>query len=172
MPLKFMSPDAQMRRRQRRGHGTGLVASALILAAAYALEWGAGMEPCPLCMVQRLVFAGMGAVFLLAFLHGAASWGRWVYAGLAALIAAAGVGIAGRHLWIQSLPDEAVPTCGPGLDYMVETFGVWDALTTALEGSGGCAEVHPVLGLPLPAWTLAGYLLLGGWALLIARRPE
>lgn len=167
----FATRETLMRRRQRRGHAAGALACAAVLGAAFGLEHLAGMPPCPLCVVQRLVFAVMGLAFLAAFLHGATGWGRFVHGGLIGLIAAAGTAVAGRHLWLQSLPPEEVPACGPGLDYMLDAFPLAEAVQMVLAGSGECAEVHGLLGVPLPAWTLVGYLLLGAWALLIMRRP-
>lgn len=172
MRSMFATAETRMHQRQRFGHGLGLVACVLILAGAYGLEWIAGMEPCPLCMVQRLVFVGMALVFLVAFLHGSAGWGRFVYAGLTTLIAASGVAVAGRHLWLQSLPPDEVPVCGPGFDYMVDTFGFLETVPMVLAGSGECAEVHTVLGITLPGWTLAAYVLLGLWTLLLTRWPR
>lgn len=168
----FVTAETRMRQRQRRGHGLGLLVSLLILAAAYGLEWIGGVEPCPLCMVQRLAFAALAVAFLLGFLHGATGWGRFVHGGLVALVAALGAGVAGRHLWLQSLPADEVPACGPGLDYMLSAFGFMDTLPMLLAGSGECAEVHTVLGVTLPAWTLGAYVLLGLWGLWIARRPR
>ncbi|MFV8833434.1 disulfide bond formation protein B [Aquisalimonas sp. APHAB1-3] len=172
MRSMFATAETQMRQRQRWGHGTALILTLLILAAAYGLEYVGGMEPCPLCMVQRLVFAALAVVFLLGFLHGAPFWGRYFYGVLGALVAATGIGVASRHLWLQSLPPEEVPACGPGLDYMVDAFPITEVITMVLAGSGECAEVHEVFGLTLPGWTLAGYALLGLWALWICRRPR
>ncbi len=168
----FATAETRMRQRQRLGHGLALLATLLILAGAYGLEWVAGMEPCPLCIVQRLVFVGLAAVFLAGFLHGSAGWGRFVYAGLATVVSALGVAVASRHLWLQSLPPEEVPACGPGLDYMVDTFGFLETVPMVLAGSGECAEVHTVLGLTLPGWTLGAYIVLALWALLATRWPR
>lgn len=167
----FATVETRIRMRQRRGHGIGLLACLLILAGAYGLEWIVGMEPCPLCIVQRLIFAALALTFLLGFLHGASGWGRFVHSGLVATVAAIGAAVAGRHLWLQSLPPEEVPACGPGLQYMVEAFPLTEAVAMVLRGSGECAEIHTVLGVTLPAWTLAGYVLLGLWGLWICRRP-
>ena len=87
------------------------------------------------------------------------------------LTAAGGVAVAARHLWLQSLPAEEVPACGPGLDYMVDTLPLTEVVMRVFAGSGECADVHTILGVTLPAWTLGAYVLLGLWALLICRRP-
>lgn len=149
-----------LRRRALNLAGFGLCAG--LLAAAYYLEWVQGMEPCPLCILQRGVFLVLG----LLFLAGAFAAGRTV----AALVAAAtvgGVALSLRHLWLQSLPADEVPACGPGLDYMLNAFPLWDTLAMVLSGSGECAEVDRVLGLSIPWWTLAGYLALGAAGVVI-----
>jgi disulfide bond formation protein DsbB len=139
---------------------------AALLAGAYGLEYLGGMEPCPLCIFQRLVVLGLTVVFLAAALHDPrGDWGSRVYGVLTALVALIGMGIAGRHLWLQSLPPEDVPACGPGLDYMVETMPLTQTLTNVLTGSGQCAEVEPVLGLPIPVWTMAAFVAALVWGL-------
>ena len=148
----------------------GLFACLLLIAAAYGLEYAGRMEPCPLCLVQRGFVMAMGAVFLFGFLHGAAGWGRWVYSGVLVLLGVGGAVVAGRHLWLQSLPEEEVPACGPGLEYMIQTFPLLEVLELVLMGSGECAEVHAVLGVTIPAWTLGAFVLLAIWSLGIARR--
>lgn len=167
----FATSETLMRRRQRWGHGAALFVCAALLAGAYGLEWLGGLEPCPLCMVQRLVFAGLAVAFLAGFLHGATGWGRFVHGGLVAVLGAAGSAVAGRHLWLQSLPADEVPACGPGLDYMMDAFGLAETAAMVLAGSGECAEVHTVLGVTLPGWTLVAYIVLALWGLWLCRRP-
>lgn len=146
--------------------GFGICAA--LLAGAYFLEWVQGMEPCPLCIFQRLVFAVLAVVFLL----GACFGGGRIVAGLLAVTASGGVALALRHLWLQSLPPDQVPACGPGLDYMLGAFPFWETVSMVLSGSGECAEVDRVLGLSIPWWTLAAFVVLGvaGTLLNLARR--
>ena len=98
--------------------------------------------------------------------------GRGVYGLLAFVAAAAGAGVAGRHVWLQSLPASEVPLCtSMGLDYMVEAMGPLKALSSVLAGSGECAKVDwTFLGLSMPAWTLAWFVGLGLGALWAAWR--
>lgn len=128
------------------------------------------LEPCPLCIFQRVAMMATGAVALLAFLHGPARTGRRIYAGLMLLAAAAGVGVAGRHVWLQHLPPEQVPSCGPGLEYWLDTFPLFDVVSKVLRGSGECAEIDWVfLGVTLPGWTLvvfAGLAIVAVWQLM------
>jgi disulfide bond formation protein DsbB len=103
-------------------------------------------------------------------LHNPAATGRRLYAGFTGLAALAGLGVAGRHSWMQHLPPEDVPACGPGLDYWMQTFPLQDVIQKVLHGSGECAKVDWVwLGLSLPEWTLvmfSGIVLVCGWQLL------
>lgn len=132
-----------------------------LLGVAFYMEHVMGLEPCPLCWLQRFGFMGAGLVSLLAFLHGPAGWGARVYGFLLALTAGTGLGIAGRQLWLQSLPADQVPACGPSVDYMLEVLPWMEVLTTALRGTGDCAEVvWRFLGLSIPGWTAVFFSVL------------
>lgn len=136
---------------------------------AYALyaQYRMFLEPCPLCIFQRVAVMAMGFVFLLGALHGPkGAVGRGVWGGLAFVAAAIGAGIAGRHVWLQSLPADEVPACGMGLEYMMETLPFWDVFQRVLRGSGECAEIDwTFLGLSMPGWTLVWFIGLGLGAL-------
>lgn len=147
---------------------TGFLLCASLLAYALYVQFGMLMLPCPLCILQRLAFAAMGVVFLAGGLHSPKGRvGRAAYGLLAFAAAAAGAGVAGRHVWLQSLPASEVPLCtSMGLDYMVEAMGPFKALSSVLAGSGECAKVDwTFLGLSMPAWTLAWFIGLGLGAL-------
>jgi len=145
----------------------GLAACLGGLVVALLLEHVVGLEPCPLCILQRAALMALGVVFLIALLHGPGLLaGRW-YAALLLLVAGAGAAVAARHLWLQQLPPERVPACGPGLDFLLDAFPLREALMLVFQGSGECAEVHTVLGLSLPGWTLLAFVALaayGVWA--------
>jgi disulfide bond formation protein DsbB len=145
-----------------------LICAGLLGFALYA-QYVLLMDPCPLCILQRVVFIGLGLVFLAGALQAPRGNGRWAYVILAVLIAAIGIGIAGRHLWIQSLPADQVPSCGAPLGYMLETRagngGLMGVLLKVLTGSGECAKVEPILGMPMPFWSLVWYVLLAFWAI-------
>jgi disulfide bond formation protein DsbB len=117
------------------------------------------VDPCPLCVLQRMVYMWIGVVALMAAVHGPGRVGRWVY-GLAVVAGGTvGLGIAGRHLWLQSLPSDQVPDCGMGLNYMLDTMPFTDVLREVFYGSGECAEVTwTFLGLSMPGWTFLWYL--------------
>lgn len=133
-----------------------------LLGFALYLQTQDSLSPCPLCVLQRVAFIALGGIALLAALQHPARWGRWVYAGLTGLAAGAGASIAGWHVYLQHLPPDQVPSCGPGLNYLVENFPPGDALRMIFMGSGECAQVHwTFLSLSIPEWTLAWFVVLG-----------
>lgn len=151
--------------------GAGVVAG--LFCAALTLQYVLHEEPCPLCMVQRFIFIGIGLMFLVAALHHPGRIGRWVYSSLIALAALGGVAVASRHIWIQNLPKDQVPACGPGLDYMLENFPMAEVWQELMHGSGECAaKGWTFLTLGIPEWSLLWYVLLGVAALGIALRKE
>lgn len=137
------------------------------------LQYVKHQEPCPLCMVQRVIFIAILAVFVLAMLHGPKRTGERLYAALITLLSFSGVAVAARHIWIQHLPPDQVPACGPGLDYMLETMPMARVLKELMRGSGECAaHGWTFLTLGIPEWSLLCYLGLAVWAVLIAVRSR
>lgn len=126
--------------------------------------------PCPLCIFQRGAFIGMALFFLLGALHAPRGAGRWWYTGGALVGAVIGIAVAGRHLWIQSLPADQVPSCGPPLEYMFGAFPFAKVLKLVFTGSGECAKVESILGLPMPAWALLWFVALAVLAIMATRR--
>jgi disulfide bond formation protein DsbB len=144
----------------------GFSACAAMMAYALYAEYQLLLMPCPLCSFQRVAVIALGAVFLLAALHQPPGRGRFVYAFLIAACAAGGIAIAGRHVWLQHLPADQVPSCGPGLDYMLERFPLSEALRLVFSGSGECAATDWLfLGLSMPAWVLIALAVLGSLGL-------
>jgi protein dithiol:quinone oxidoreductase len=128
------------------------------------------LNPCPLCIFQRIAFAALGVVCLIAGLHTPkGAMGRKIYGFFALLAGGIGIGIAGRHVWLTHLPEDQVPACGPPLQFMVENNPFGDMLKMVLTGSGECAKVDwHFLGLSMPAWSLAWFVVLTGFALYAA----
>ncbi|WP_143512641.1 disulfide bond formation protein B [Vreelandella utahensis] len=146
------------------------LACVAVLGVALYMEHMMGLEPCPLCMLQRMAFVGVGLVALLAALIGPTGWGVRLGGGFMVIPALAGVGLAGRQLWLQNLPADQVPPCGPGYDYLRETFPLMEVIQMALEGSGSCAEIQwQFLGLSIPGWSFVLFALaaLAGIGLLV-----
>ncbi|MEQ6916077.1 disulfide bond formation protein B [Halomonas aquatica] len=155
----------------------GLAFCVLMMGVALVLEHVVGLEPCPLCIFQRVAVLAAAAVFLVAALHNPDGRLGAVLYGLMSLAAVGGgIAAAGRHLWLQSLPADKVPTCGPGLDYMMEILPWQQVVSRVFTGSGECAEISfLLLGISLPGWTLLGFLVLALaplGLLLLANRPH
>lgn len=147
-----------------------------LLMAIFFFQKFLGLEPCPMCIFQRVAMLAAGGFFLLGALHGPKAWGRWVYSGGAALASAIGAGIAWRHVWLQGLPEDQRPACGPTLDYLMDMMPLRDVVTTILKGDGNCAKIDwTFLGQSLPFWTLVAFAGFIAWALLmpvIAKRLQ
>ena len=153
-------------RQPRQANFAGFVACAGLMAYALFAQYGLQLEPCPLCVFQRVAVIVLGLLFLVAALHDPGPVGRRVYGALQALVAAAGAGVAARHVWLQNLPADQVPACGPGLDFMMDAFGIGEVVRMVLSGSGECADISwSFLGLSMPAWVLVACVVLGGYAL-------
>ena len=144
----------------------GFLACAGMMGFALYAEHVLLLSPCPLCVFQRVAVISLGTIFLLAAMQNPPGWGRYAYAVLAFFAAAGGIGIAARHAWIQGLPPDQVPSCGPGLDYIIDSFPLFDALRMVFTGSGECADiVWEFLGLSMPAWVVVCLVILGTFAI-------
>ena len=118
-----------------------------------------GLEPCPLCILQRVMVIGVAVVALIATIHGPKEAGIKVYGWLSILTAVTGGAISIRQLWLQSLPEDEVPACGASLDYLLDVFPLTEVLTMILSGDGTCAEVvWELFGISIPGWTLVGFV--------------
>lgn len=134
---------------------------AALLGFGYYLQYGAGLEPCPLCILQRAAFFFVLLAGTAAAIHGPGKTGARIYGGLIAAGALIGGGIAARQVWLQHLPPEQVPECGPGLDYLLDVFPLAEALRMVFTGSGECAEVDwTFLSLSIAEWSLIWFGLL------------
>ena len=155
----------------RFGYTIGFLICGALLAFAFYLQYVEQQEPCPLCMLQRVAFLDMMIVFAVAALHRPARRGAIVYSALLFVMAAMGGAIAARQVWLQHLPPDKVPACGPGLDYMLEQFPLGEALRKIFAGSGECAEAGwRFLGLTIAGWSLVWFVVLGALAVYVAAR--
>ena len=153
----------------------GVLACVSLLAYALYQQHVAFLDPCPLCIVQRIAFMALGVVFLIGALHAPGGIrARRVYGVAAALVALVGAGVSAWHVRLQHLPADEVPSCGPGLEYMLDAFPLREVLVKVFAGSGECAEVDwTFLGLSMPAWTLVWFVGLAAGAMWAGwqRRP-
>jgi disulfide bond formation protein DsbB len=146
----------------RNGFFLGFIACVSVLAFGVYLQFVEQLEPCPLCISQRLAFIATGLIFLMAAIH---NRGIKIYAVLAAFSALVGASVSARHVWLQHLPPEQVPECSLGLEYVFQHFPLADTIKLMLTGTGECAKVDwTLLGLAIPSWALITFLGLVGLA--------
>lgn len=150
----------------RTWFAAGAGVCALLLGFGYFLQYVQGLDPCPLCQVQRAFYYLVGGAFLLGAVHG-----RFLpaYGSLAALFSIGGIGTAGRQVWLQHLPADKVPQCGPDLDFMLKNLPLSRTLEKLFTGTGECAVVDwSFLGLSIAEWSLGWFCALFGYALWLA----
>jgi len=138
-----------------RWYWVGLIGSGALLAIAYFyFQQQLGLPPCPLCMFQRACFVGVMIFCLLGIIFRPGKFVSKLLAVGVSLSSLLGLGLAGRQVWLQRLPEDQVPECGPDLEFMLESFPLTEVLETVLTGSGECAEVQwQFVGFSMPEWT-------------------
>ena len=153
---------------RRTGNFLGLLACVGLIAYALFVQYGEGLEPCPLCILQRVAVMAAGVLFLAAFLHNPGDRGARVDGVLIDLAALLGILVAARHIWIIAQPPGAVAECGASLEYMMDVLPLHEVLGKVLTGSGECAKIDwHFLGLNMPTWVLMALLGVGFWGLLV-----
>lgn len=147
----------------------GFIACCLMMGYALYSQYFLYLDPCPLCIFQRVAVIILGVVFLLGAIHNpVTSGGRRTYGFLIVLAAAIGGSVSGRHSWLQHLPPEKVPECGPGLSFWLDTLPITSVFNKVFAGSGECAEVDwSLLGLSMPEWVLIAFVAFGLYGLKV-----
>jgi disulfide bond formation protein DsbB len=153
---------------RRTGNLAGFAVSAALIGYALFVQYVQGLEPCPLCILQRVAVMAAGVLFLVAALHDPAERGARAYGVLIDVVAMAGILVAARHMWIMAQPPGSVAECGASLDYMMEVLPLHEVLGKVLTGSGECAKLDwEFLGLNMPTWVLIALVGLGTWGLAV-----
>lgn len=156
--------------RRRLAYVLGFLVCAGLMAWALWLQYGLLLEPCPLCVFQRVAVIAIGLVFLVAAVHNPGPIGAIVYAGFAFVTGAIGAALAAWQVWIQAQPPGTVASCGMSLDYMLETMPLADVIGTVLKGSGECADQGWLfLGLAIPSWTFVFFVAMAAAAIALTR---
>ncbi len=141
----------------------------LMLGGVY-FQYVLDLAPCPLCITQRVFICAVGLAALVIWAINPATLWKNIFAVINILLAIAGGGVSARHVWLQNLPEDQVPTCGPGLSYMFEALPLAEAFSVLFAGDGNCANVvWRFLGLSIPAWTLVaftGLVLFHVWIII------
>lgn len=141
-----------------------------LLGYALYTQYFQDLIPCALCMTQRFFYVVVALTALIAAIHNPTALGRKIYVGLMFTASALGAGVAGRQVWLQHLPEDQVPACGPSLEYLFDALPFSEAFTTLMMGDGNCAEVvWTFLGMSMPTWSLVWFVLLGLAALISLR---
>lgn len=151
----------------RRPFAFIFLACAGLLGFGLYLQYGYGLEPCPMCIMQRYAFVAVALAALGGALHAPRGVARHAYAGSLALISLLGGGIAAWQSWLQRFPPE-MPECGPGLEYMLGSFPLTQALPMIFRGGGDCSVIEwAFLGLSIANWSLIAFLLVFSAAIAI-----
>ena len=152
--------------RPRLLHLAVFLACAALMGFGLYLQHAEGLEPCPLCILQRYAFVVSGVIALVALIHGPGRIGVWIYSILLVLAAGTGAGIAGRQTWLQHNPPKVLD-CGPDLAYMIDSFPLGEVLPKIFKGEGDCAKVvWKFLGLSIPEWALLWFIAIIAAAVL------
>lgn len=142
------------------------VGCVLLMAAALYLEHVVGLEPCPMCIVQRICVIAFGLVCLVAAVHGPGRLGQRLYAVLALLFAVIGGATAGRQIWLQNVPADQLEACLPSLEFMMQALPMQEIVRLVFQGTADCAEVNWTLfGMSIPEWSLLGFIGMLGFCL-------
>jgi protein dithiol:quinone oxidoreductase len=150
---------------RRLGNLIGFLVCTGLMGCALYFQYGLNLDPCPLCILQRVAVITVGVLFLIAALHNPGRTGARWYAALLVIATVAGALVSSRHLWIQAQPPGSVAACGASLDYLLDIMPVTEVITKVLTGSGECARVDwSLFGLSMPGWVLIALIGLGGWA--------
>ncbi len=150
--------------------GTFACCAALTAIALY-MQYVLWLDPCPLCVVQRIAVIAVGLASLGAALHNPAGGARKAYCYLVSACAVFGAAIAARHVYLQNLPEDKIPECLPGIGFIFENNSLIDALGIVFEGTGECAEtVWTAMGISIPGWTLIAFCVFAAAQLFLTRK--
>jgi disulfide bond formation protein DsbB len=131
----------------------------LLLAFGYYLQFVDGLEPCPLCMTQRICFYLIGICAFIALFNKSSTLYKNITSIAGSFFAIVGLSVAGRQLWLQHLPEDQIPACGPDFNYIIDSFPILEAVEIMFKGNGNCAEVvWQFLGLSIPGWAFLAFL--------------
>ncbi|MDP1595256.1 MAG: disulfide bond formation protein B [Methylotenera sp.] len=151
----------------RTGYFIGFIACFGLVGLALWIQTRYNLEPCPLCISQRIMFMALGVLFLLAAIF---KQTLKFFAALQVVAALGGAGVAIRHWWIQAHRESMIADCGVGFDYMFENFPLEKALKLVFKGTGDCAAIDwTFLGLTIPQMSLIAFVGFGIYAVYLAR---
>ena len=137
-----------------------LIVGSLLGYAAYSMKV-LGLEPCTLCITQQFFYCLIGLSSFAAFFHNPVTSTSRVYSFFISLFSLAGIWISGRQIWLQGLPEDEIPLCGPPLEYIIDVFPFADVINALFMGDGNCAEISwQFLGLSMAAWSFIWFFII------------
>ena len=149
------------------------VACAGLIGTAYYMEYVLFLDPCPLCMVQRILVLLVGVLCFIAFIHNPKHRGQIRYAAGVLVVSILGAAAAGRHVWLQNLPSERIPECFPGIEFILANHPIMESLRIIFGGTGECAEIMwTLLGISIPGWTLIAFVAFCGTAIFLMQKAR
>ena len=149
-----------------------LIVGSLLGYAAYSMKV-LGLEPCTLCITQQFFYCLIGLSSFVAFFHDPVTTTSRVYSFFISLFSLAGIWISGRQIWLQGLPEDKVPLCGPPLEYIIDVFPFADILNALFMGDGNCAEIPwKFLGLSMAGWSLIWFVVIFILSILAIRKSS
>lgn len=129
----------------------------LLLMALYLQQHG--IEPCPLCIIQRFIFFILGLLFFLGTVYEPSRKWRVINSVVILILALFGAFVASRQVWLQHLPTGTAPACGPGLYYIIQNLPLSQAVQMIFRGTADCATVTwTLLGFSVAEWSLAFFI--------------
>jgi disulfide bond formation protein DsbB len=157
----------------------GALTCLFLIVFAYYFEYALELEPCPLCIMQRVAVFMVGLGCIIGALTSNIRFRThiviaiWIFSS-----SIFGIWLADHHRWLQGLPADLVPSCGPSLDYMIKSFPLSDIIRLLLRGNGSCAKVSwSFLSLSMPVWVEIFFILFSlasliGLYQIIRGRPK
>lgn len=146
---------------QRTSYFLGLIAIILLLCGAEYIQIYQGVNPCPLCILQRLTLILLGIIFLLGVIFPPRKWSNTGFSILSIVVSALGIFLAGRQIWLQHLPTNAGANCEVSLEYLVRALPLDQVITKIFAGSSACSQIGwEFMGVSLSQWSLASFIVL------------
>lgn len=154
----------------KTGYLFGFVSCFFIVALALVIQTQYNLEPCPLCISQRIIFMSLGVLFLISAFIPPKMILTKLFTGLQVLTALGGAGVAIRHWYLQANKESMIADCGVGFDYMFENFPLEKALKLVFRGTGDCAAIDwTFLGLTLPQLGLISFAAFAVYAIYLSK---
>lgn len=151
-------------------HLFALLVCVFLLAGAAYMQLVLGLQPCPLCIIQRVIILIMGLLFLVGVIYVPQAMGRKIFGCLTLLLSAAGIAVSARHVWLIHRPAKGITSCGADISVYINNLPITQTIKLLFQGTGDCAnETWQFLGLNLPEWMLVFlvfFAVIGVWEML------